>query len=538
MTPGVQPDFLVIGSGVAGLRAAIELAARGEVLVVGKGRSGEGSTEYAQGGIAAALGGPSDLAAHFQDTLRVGRGLCREEAVRVLVEEGPDQIRTLIAWGARFDEDEERPGRFLLTREGGHSRARIFRARGDATGEELLRVLRERARAMERIRFAEGKFTVDLEVSDRRCTGAILLDEATGRLERVVCRAVILAAGGAGQLYERTTNPPSATGDGLALAWRAGAVLEDMEFFQFHPTALRLEGAPAFLLTEAMRGEGGRLFNDAGERFMPRHHRLAELAPRDVVSRAIRLEMERTGTDRVWLDVRHLGAEALRCRFPRIDAVCRRYGIDIGRDRIPVSPAAHFMMGGVKTDLDGATTLPGLFAAGEVACTGVHGANRLGSNSLLEGLVFGARAGRAAARRAADRPARAPADRALPDLDASTPLDPEIRRLRQELRRMMWARVGLVRTEEGLTHAVDQLAEWAGRWEGRAPAGRVEPKASNRAEWETLNLIMVGRLVAGAALARRGSVGAHFRADFPRKERRWREHRTASIAPAKRLIPQ
>ncbi len=362
LTTTPQADFLVIGSGVAGLRAAIDLSRHGEVLVLTKGDPRESSSSYAQGGVAVALSEEDDVAFHLDDTLKAGHGLCRPEAVRVLVEEGPERVQELIAWGARFDKIG---GKFAFAREAAHSRSRILRARGDATGNEMVRVLIAQVRRRsKRIHWLPRHFTMDLLVERKVCRGAVVVDEATGVRKVIPARAVLLATGGAGQVYARTTNPAAATGDGMAMAWRAGAVLEDLEFVQFHPTALYLPSSPPFLLTEAMRGEGAQLRNIKGERFMERYHPDGELAPRDIVARAIWSEMAATRARHVYLDVTHLSASFIRRRFPTIYATCLRYDIDITEEWIPVSPSAHYMMGGVGTDLNGATSLPGLFAAG------------------------------------------------------------------------------------------------------------------------------------------------------------------------------
>src|SRR3954471_6784340 len=381
----MNPDYLVIGAGVAGLRAAIELAEAGQVLVVAKDSLRESSSEYAQGGIAVALSDDDEVALHEQDTLYAGDGLCDASAVRVLVEEGPAAIEQLIEWGAEFDREG---AELAFTREGAHSRNRILHAHGDSTGREIARTLYRKAVSLPNITFRSFAAITSL-LADDGVTGALLGEEAVG------ARAVLLATGGLGRVYLNTTNPEVATGDGVAVAYRAGAEIQDIEFVQFHPTALRLDGAPSFLLSEALRGEGARLLNADRERFMARYHPLEELAPRDVVSRAIVAEMVRLGSRHVWLDLTHREAGFVRGRFPRIYETCLRYGIDLEREAAPVAPAAHYAMGGVRADLDGRTTLARLYAAGEVACTGVHGANRLASNSLLEGVVFGARAGRA-----------------------------------------------------------------------------------------------------------------------------------------------
>jgi L-aspartate oxidase len=502
-TPPV--DFLVIGSGVAGLRAAIGLSKAGRVLILTKGGPAEGSSIYAQGGIAVAPE-ENDIAVHREDTLRAGKGLCREEAVQILVEEGPARIQELIAWGARFD---KAGAGYAFAREAAHSRDRILRAGGDATGTEMVRALLKRARSLRRIGWQDHHFTIDLLVNpEGRCIGALVLDESSGALTPVTARAVVLATGGAGQIYARTTNPPSATGDGIAMAYRAGAIVEDMEFVQFHPTALYLPGMPQFLLTEAMRGEGGILRNVRGEAFMGRYHALAELAPRDIVSRAIWNEMMATRARHVYLDVTHLDARFIRERFPTIYATCLRYDVDITEELIPVCPSAHYMMGGAWTDTEGATSVPGLFAAGEVACSGVHGANRLASNSLLEGLVFGARVAEAAAGyagrlgRSKEVPPERPSADSPPTRERSG--HPDWDKLLNSLRRLMWEKVGIIRSREGLLAGMARLEEWDEQIRGRC---------RTRHEWEIQNMITVGHLVATAALQRSHSLGAHFRSD-------------------------
>jgi len=507
-------DFLVIGSGVAGLRAAIELSRHGRVLMLTKGHPLESSSIYAQGGVAVALSEEDDVSIHLNDTLKAGHGLCRRDAVRVLVEEGPGRIRELIAWGARFDKIGSR---FAFAREAAHSRSRILRARGDATGNEMVRALTAQARRQRQIQRLGHHFTVDLVVADGRCRGALVLDEATGARFVVPARAVILSTGGAGQVYARTTNPPNATGDGMAMAYRAGAILEDMEFVQFHPTALYQPNSPPFLLSEAIRGEGGRLRNVKGELFMPRYHPGGELAPRDIVARAIWAEMAATRSRHVYLDATHLSATFIRQRFPTIYSTCLRYDIDMTEEWIPVSPSAHYMMGGVRTDTHGATSLPGLFAAGEVACSGVHGANRLASNSLLEGLVFGRRAALAAtayAGRAAGSSGPLPSAR---DMDGGPlPSLEDADKLRSSLRRVMWGKVGLARTGDSLAGALGQLTRWE-RLVGR-------PFAARR-DLEVKNMVQVARCIAEAALWRTNSVGAHSRADYPgTKGTDWKRH--------------
>jgi L-aspartate oxidase len=530
-TPTVPAaDYLVIGSGVAGLRAAIGLSRAGRVLVLTKGSPAEGNSIYAQGGVAVASE-EDDIALHRDDTLRAGKGLCRPAAVQVLVEEGPVRVQELIRWGARFDRAGDG---YALAREAAHSRHRILRAGGDATGTEMVRVLLDKARSLPLIAWRDHHFTIDLLVDAQgRCVGALVLDESSGTVKQVKAKAVVLATGGAGQIYARTTNPPVATGDGIAMAYRAGAIVEDMEFVQFHPTALYLPATPQFLLTEAMRGEGGILRNIKGEAFMKRYHEMAEMAPRDIVSRAIWNEMAATSARHVYLDVTHLAPGFIRERFPTIYATCLRYDVDITEEMIPVCPSAHFMMGGVWTDTRGATSVPGLFAAGEVACTGVHGANRLASNSLLEGLVFGARAVEAATEYASHlRPERGTS--LAQDVGAVEAQDDrgdhlDMEKLLNSLRRLMWEKVGIIRSKQGLLSALEHLGKWEERLRGRC---------RTRRELEVHNMVTVGHLVATAALQREDSLGAHCRSDHPEEfASGWERHtRLHAEAPGRVLV--
>src|SRR5213594_2196471 len=387
-----RADYAVVGNGIAGLRAAIELSKAGSVLVLAKSNLSDSATAWAQGGIAVALSDEDEIGLHEQDTLNAGDGLCRPESVALLVEEGPKYITQLIEWGTEFD----RAGtKLAFTREAAHSRSRILHAQGDSTGREISRALLSRAHSIPHLHLRAHAFTTELIVDHSRVTGLRFIDETDGTLHELQAGAVLLATGGLGQIYRETTNPDMATGDGMAIAYDAGAVLSDMEFMQFHPTALAIQGAPRFLLSEALRGEGGVLRNIGLERFMKKYHEAQELAPRDVVARAIVSEMHHTQSTHVFLDMTKMSEEFLKKRFPRIYETCSSYGLDLASDMAPVCPAAHYMMGGVKTDLWGRTSLPGLYAAGETAATGVHGANRLASNSLLEGLVFGARSGQA-----------------------------------------------------------------------------------------------------------------------------------------------
>src|SRR5215470_1317699 len=513
-SPFVPPaDFLVIGSGVAGLRAALELSRNGRVLVLTKGHPLQSSSIHAQGGVAVAMSEEDDVAIHLTDTLKAGHGLCRKDAVRVLVEEGPERIQELIKWGAKFD---KAGGKFAFAREAAHSRSRILRARGDATGNEMVRALIAQVNRQKDVHRVDHHFTVDLVIDGGRCCGAVVLDETSGRQFVLPARAVVLSTGGAGQIFARTTNPPNATGDGIAMALRAGAVLQDMEFIQFHPTALYLPSSPPFLLSEAMRGEGGQLRNNKGEVFMHRYHPMGALAPRDIVSRAIWAEMAATKARHVYLDVTHLGTEFVKRRFPTIYSTCLRYDIDITEEWIPVSPSAHYMMGGVWTDLLGATTVPGLFAAGEVACSGVHGANRLASNSLLEGLVFGARAAAAAVAYAGRQniPSLAAHEAALKQEQYGSLEDAE--KVRSSLRRTMWGQVGVIRSGESLIRACAQLSRWA---------QLVAQPFAQRSALEVKNMVQIAQCIAEAALWRENSVGAHYRSDFPEVKRAgWRQH--------------
>jgi L-aspartate oxidase len=496
-----ETDFLVIGAGVAGLRAAIELAA-GRVLVLAKKELTESATQYAQGGIAAALSDEDEIGLHLQDTLTAGDGLCNVAAATVLVQEGPDRIEELIAWGTEFD----RAGtKLAFTREGAHSRSRILHAHGDSTGQEIGRALWEKIRSLKGITICEFAFTTDLFLDAGRVAGVHLIDEQ-GKHRTVAANAVLMATGGLGHVYRDTTNPAVATGDGFAMAYRAGAELSDMEFVQFHPTALYLKGAPRFLLSEALRGEGAYLRNDQLARFMPKYHPLAELAPRDVVARAITHELQVSSAKdpAVYLDLTHLTGKNLDQRFPRIHATCLKYNIDISTDLIPVRPAAHYAMGGVRTDLEGRTSLDGLYAAGEVANTGVHGANRLASNSLLEGLVFGARAGRAMMQETRTRRAKANG-RSAHDPGPGTPEEQaKVEEAIRHVQDLMWHDAGVVRSAAGLRRVIEKLEPQCGC-----------RRENTRRLWEAHNLRQISLLIARAALAREESRGAHYRTDFP-----------------------
>jgi L-aspartate oxidase len=507
-------DYAVVGSGVAGMRAAIELSQAGSVLVLAKSNLSESATAYAQGGIAVALSDEDEIGLHEQDTINSGDGLCNPEVVTLLVEEGPKYITQLIEWGTEFD----RAGtKLAFTREAAHSRSRILHARGDSTGREISRALLARAHTIPHLHLRPHAFTTHLTVEKGRIVGVHFIDENDGSLHELRAGAVLLATGGLGQLYRETTNPEVATGDGMAIAYEAGAVLSDMEFVQFHPTVLSIQGAPRFLLSEALRGEGGILRNITLERFMKRYHEAQELAPRDVVARAIASEIHRTSSKHVYLDMTSKSKEFLEKHFPLIYSTCASYGLDLESDLAPVSPAAHFSIGGVKTDLWGHTSVPGLYAAGEAAATGVHGANRLASNSLLEGLVFGARAGIAMIK---DAPGSKKNTAHLPGalapktwthaekhLDKLKPKPAETAAL-NALREIMWKQVGILRSGKDLKTAIESLTAME------------LPKAQKdgRHEHELHNLHLLGLLVVRCALARQESRGSHYRSDFPYRD--------------------
>ncbi|HEY3176515.1 MAG TPA: L-aspartate oxidase [Candidatus Polarisedimenticolia bacterium] len=500
-------DVIVVGSGVAGLRAAIEAAEGGlGVALLAKDSATDSSTDLAQGGVAVALSDEDQVGLHYSDTLAAGDGLCDEAAVSALVGEGPHYITQLIEWGARFDREGTK---LAFTREAAHSANRILHAHGDSTGREILRALWRKAATLETVTFLPHTFSVDLILGEGACLGLQVLDERSGLMRPIEAGCVVLATGGAGQIFRETTNPPQATGDGIAIAWRAGARLRDMEFMQFHPTSLHLTGAPRFLLSEALRGEGGLLRGLDGRLFMREADPRGELAPRDVVARGIFMEMGRTGSDHVLLDLTHLDGGFLQRRFPRIHATCLKHGIDMTRDRVPVAPAAHYLMGGVVTDLRGRSTLPGLFAAGEVACSGVHGANRLASNSLLEGLVFGARAGQTAMEESAlGRRLAVPPGPVAPPLAGARSCGPRrALEIAGMVKNTAWTNLGIVREAAGIESAMEALGSLLDSMEPAA--------APSRAGLEACNMATVAWLVARCALARRESRGAHFRSDYP-----------------------
>ena len=509
--PCVETDVIVVGAGIAGLYTALEAGRLNRVILISKKSLFDSNTRYAQGGIAAVISDEDSFEFHRQDTLIAGAGLCEPDAVDVLVREGPDGVRSLIRYGTHFDEVD---GHFALTREGAHSQRRILHAKGDATGFEIVRALAEKVQTHPNVRIWNDHFAIDLIMAaNGECAGVLVQRPDDSRVI-VRGKAVVLCTGGGGQMYRYTTNPEIATGDGVAMAYRAGAVIRDMEFFQFHPTALSYPGAPRFLISEAVRGEGAVLRNIHGERFMERYDPRLELAPRDIVARAILREMEQTGSTYVYIDITHESPEFIRQRFPSIYEYCLRFGLDMTTDWIPVAPAAHYMMGGVKTDLYGETNIPRLFACGETSSTGVHGANRLASNSLSEAIVFG--------RRIAEHIGRLPPPsgdiRAVSSTGRQSPPTGKIAERRLKLQKVMVRYAGLRRDREGLQKALDELNR-------HLPVFRHQLR--KREELEFANLLTCALLTVQSALFREESRGAHFRTDFPGKDDRlWLTHTT------------
>jgi L-aspartate oxidase len=518
-TPHFFTDILVIGAGIAGLRAALAVPPELDVLVVTKDALQQSNSTYAQGGIAGVLSPEDRFENHIEDTLTAGAGLCDRNIVELVVREAPQQINDLISWGTHFDLEN---GRLALTREGGHSHRRIVHALGDSTGHEVMRAIIERARHTANITLWDRTFTVDLLTYEGACVGALVCRRRREKL-LIWAKQTILASGGTGMVYRETTNPPVATGDGMAAAYRAGAELRDMEFMQFHPTVLYVAGSSRYLISEAVRGEGAYLRDKNGVRFMLDEDARAELAPRDIVARAIFRCMDRTQHPNVYLDLSHLDAGLVRSRFPGIDKVCRSFGLDITRDLIPVRPGAHYMIGGVTVDEHGRTTLPRLWAAGEVTSSGLHGANRLASNSLLEGLVFGDLCGRGAAEAAANLPDSfcVPPLRSSFKQPAATSLD--VADVTNSLRSLMGRKMGIVRDQTSLLEAEHTVAFWC-RY---ALAHTFKSKAG----WELQNLLTVARLMIWGALQRNESRGVHYRSDFPtRDDAHWQRHLTCPPA--------
>jgi L-aspartate oxidase len=521
-------DYIIVGSGIAGLYAALLAREHGSVLVLTKGSIDDCNTRWAQGGIAAPVGPDDSPEKHLHDTIVAGAGLVDEEAARVLTSEAADRIRDLVRFGVPFDTEH---GEMALAREGAHSVPRVLHAGGDSTGMHIELTLSSVARH-EGITVLEYTIATEIAVGATGlaphplATGVRAQNTQTGERTDYTCRHLVLATGGAGQMYRVSTNPQVATGDGIALAYRAGAEITDMEFIQFHPTALKLPGVQSFLISEAVRGEGGILRDTNGARFMPEYDERAELAPRDIVARAIRDRMQKTGGDHVVLDVTHLDAQLVTARFPQIYRFCLDAGLDITREPIPVSPAAHYTMGGIRTNTWGETTMPGLYACGECACTGVHGANRLASNSLLETVVF---AKRVIARTLESPETSAPETEDATDLSSTAapvrlkPDPPEsLHRgsdfsphpTREEIQALMWDDVGIVRTTAGLARAKETLATWQSQLQSPA----------DRPSQEVADLLTCSRLVTEAALIREESRGAHYRTDFPEPREEWRRH--------------
>jgi|SRR5579883_141161 len=511
-------DVLVIGAGIAGMRAALEVPPDLSVLVVTKDRVTESNSSYAQGGIAGVRSPEDTFENHVEDTLIAGDGLCDRDVVDMVIREAPQQIDKLIEIGTHFDEED---GHLALTREGGHSHRRIVHALGDSTGFEVMRAIIAHARTQPNIRIWDDTFTIDLLTHDEVCCGAIVARNGMGKF-LIWAKQVILASGGCGMVYRETTNPPVATGDGMAVAYRAGAELRDMEFMQFHPTVLYVAGSARYLITEAVRGEGAYLRDINGERFMPAADPRAELAPRDVVARAIFRTMEKTQHPNVYLDLSHLDPAMVLNRFPGINRVCKSFGLDITKDRVPVRPGAHYMIGGVTVDMQGRTTVSGLWAAGEVTSSGLHGANRLASNSLIEGLVYGTLCGRGVAEAIRERPQDMTA---LPLRSVIPPAEPDARLdiadLTASLRSLMVRKMGIVRDRGRLLEAKEDLRFWC-----RYALSR---EFDGKPGWELQNMLTIARLMVAGALAREESRGTHFRSDFPaREDSRWGQRHVAS----------
>ena len=514
--PHAFTDVLIIGGGIAGLRAGLEVESKVEVTIITKDVLQLSNSAWAQGGIAGVMDPLDDIANHFADTMAAGKGLCDPDVVEMVVGDAPEQIRQLIEFGTNFDEEN---GQIALTKEGGHSHRRIVHALGDATGKEVMRALIERIQKSPTAQIWEETFTIDLLVHEGVCRGALVWNPRHGRTF-VWAKQTILATGGAGQVFRETTNPNIATGDGHALAFRAGAIARDMEFMQFHPTVLYIAGSSRHLISEAVRGEGGYLRDVHGYRFMGDYDPAKELAPRDIVSRSITSQMAKTKHPCVYLDLSHLPATMIRERFPHIGAVCAEFGIDITKDRIPVRPGAHYMVGGVEVDMRGRTSLPGLWAAGEVTSSGLHGANRLASNSLLEGLVYGQHCGRGALEQAMQTSDDFRAPTVLSDCLVTGRSGADLNQVdvRNSLASEMGRHVGIERDQEGLEEAARNLEFWdryVSPCEFSQPSG-----------WELQNLLLVSRLMVAGALNRKESRGVHFRRDFPETDPAQAKHIT------------
>ena len=506
-------DTLIIGSGVAGLSSAIHAAKGGSVLVTTKTEINENCTEHAQGGIAAKLNLGDSYKSHIDDTLCTGQGICNDTVVSSVIREGPKRVKELISWGAKFDKEN---GKLAFTKEGGHSRPRILRARGDSTGKEIEETLINMVRKNPQIRVFEHTFALDLLVSKNSCDGIIAWRSQEGKI-LIWAKQTILASGGCGQVYRETTNPEIATGDGIAMAYRAGVKLQDLEFVQFHPTTLYVAGTERVLISETVRGEGGVLRNKDGELFMSKYHPSAELAPRDIVSRSIVQEIRRTDHTHVYLDVRHISKEKLSNRFPKIKKLCASFGIDITRQLIPVHPSAHYMIGGVKVDQNGRTSMKNLYACGEVSCTGLHGANRLGSNSLLEGLVFGYRTGNMAGKELEEKKEGLSPRSFKEPSKGHLYSELDLEDLKHSLKSLMWRSVGIERDGKYLKEAIKNIKHWSEyvtSTEFSSPLG-----------WEVQNMLTVSILISSSAYRRCESRGVHYRLDHPdTDDKHWKKH--------------
>ncbi|GAB6098236.1 L-aspartate oxidase [Halanaerocella petrolearia] len=504
----VKTDFIVVGTGIAGLISTLNLSTAGEVTLLTKGELEDCNTQQAQGGIAAVVSEFDTTRSHYKDTLKAGAGLCNSKAVKQLVEEGSQQIKELMELGMQFDQQARE---LALTKEGGHSCSRVLHAGGDATGRELRYFLAGQVLGLPRVNVNKEEFVIDLLTEGEECYGVLAYNEDEG-LVAYLAQSVVLATGGAGQLYSATSNPQAATGDGIAMAYRAGVEVMDMEFIQFHPTTLQLEGAPNFLISEAVRGEGAVLRNHSGTRFMPDYHKLADLAPRDIVARAIYQEMNQANSDHAYLDVTELNADFVKDRFPTIYQKCLETGIDITSEYIPVAPAAHYLMGGIKTDLTGETNLARLFACGETACLGVHGANRLASNSLLEGLVYGKRVADEAKQYLAKKTELEGLDLSFQEQKGT---QISIDKVKEELNDIMIDKVGIVRSKSGLKEALNKL---------ETLLKNLNYSFNSFVDFEIQNLLLVAYLTVKAALLREESRGAHYRKDIPISSSDWQKH--------------
>ncbi|MEW6027596.1 MAG: L-aspartate oxidase [Planctomycetota bacterium] len=532
--PSFITDVLVIGSGIAGLRAAIESAKTHNVTLVSKNALAECNTNYAQGGIASQIDKPKLAASHIADTIEHSYGLAEPRIVKEVIKQGIPRVRELISWGVKFDRKSDGPD---MTREGGHKLARILHSGGDATGRNIEQTLLEKIHATANITALDFTFVIDIltdPAKPNECCGAIVHNSKTSQTSVVWAKKTIIATGGAGQLYRESTNPDVTTGDGLSIAYRKGAKLQDLEFIQFHPTALYVAGASRLLISESVRGEGGILRDKTGKRFMTDYHPQAELAPRDVVSRAIVNQMRQTKDTNVYLDLTHLSAAFIEKRFPSLNKLCRDFGIDVRKDMIPVRPSAHYLIGGIRIDLKGHTNIRNLFAAGECASSSFHGANRLGSNSLLESLVIGYLAGRTASEETTKD--KKTDKMTLPSISFSVPklhtkgnhiVDIDLADIRNSLQSLMWYNVGLERTAEGLKQALAKIDYWSGYClvnEFNTPQGLPTPSEARQAGWEVQNMLILARLVTRSALLRQESRGVHYRTDYPKTIAKWQKH--------------